>query len=98
MVPLPGVKPAGTLPTTLDWPGTPRWNGTTAEPDGALALGALALADTGLLEPELAIAWPPIPRPTAVTPAAMEAMSLRLLKRLFLRVMVVQLVDCGPGG
>jgi hypothetical protein len=44
-----------------------------------------------LLEAELAIAKPPIPIPIAATPAAMDAVSLRLLKSHRLRVMAVHL-------
>src|SRR4051794_117024 len=47
-----------------------------------------------LLEPESAIAKPPIATAIAAVPAAMEAVSLRLLKILCLRAMVVDSLRC----
>jgi hypothetical protein len=46
-------------------------------------------ADTSALEPESAIAEPPSPSAMAAAPAAMDVASLRLLKSLFLKVMLV---------
>src|SRR2546423_15360824 len=72
IVPVPGRKLDGTRPITLDGVGSPRWNGMT------FAVAALAVPDALLLlEPELAIATPPIASATATAPAATNLVSLR---------------------
>src|SRR5205807_8702775 len=62
----------------------PRWQGITSAVVAALAL---------LLEPELAIAKPPNASPIAAAAAASDATSLRLVKILCLRFMVVHSVE-----